>query len=430
MTDSLNASTSVGSSAGARHTADALTDSGAWGAAPSARYETLAQTWRPLFARIRESAVERDVHHRLPHEEIAWLREAGFPRLRLPRELGGSGATLPELFALLVELGAADTNVVNVLRAHLGFVEDVLNSREAQWRARWLDRLATGTLIGAGLSEAGSAKVGTFSTHLTRTADGARLNGQKFYTTGSLFADWIGVAAQEGDATVYLQVPRTAPGVEVLDDWDGFGQALTASGTARFTDVAIQPDWLRPSAERFPYAVPFYQLVHLASIAGIGRALADDVAQRVRQRDRVYSHGNAARVSEDPQILQVVGRARSAAYAARAIALQAARAIQGSHDAHEDPAAGEVQRRRADTLAHVEVDQSVSVITRLVLDASTDLFDALGASATLRTEGLDRYWRNARTISSHNPRIYRERQVGAYAVNGTAPPTSYRVGKG
>ncbi|WP_144633923.1 acyl-CoA dehydrogenase family protein [Bordetella genomosp. 13] len=411
-------------------TTDVDAGSDAWGAAPSARYEALAQPWRPLFARIRAGAVERDVRHRLPHEEIAWLREAGFARVRLPEEYGGAGATLPELFGLLVELGAADTNVVNALRAHLGFVEDVLTSHETQWRARWLDRLAAGTLIGAGLSEAGGARVGTFSTHLTRDAGGVRLDGQKFYTTGSLFADWIAVGAQDGDATVFLQVPRTAPGVEVLDDWDGFGQALTASGTARFTDVRVQPDWLRPSAERFPYAVPFYQLVHLASIAGIGRALADDVARRVRQRDRVYSHGNAARVSEDPQILQVVGRVRGAAYAARAIALQAARAIQGSHDAHADPCGDQARRLRATTLAHVEVDQSVSVITKLVLDASTELFDALGASATLRTEGLDRYWRNARTIASHNPRIYRERQVGAYAVNGTAPPTSYRVGKG
>lgn len=402
----------------------------AWGAPPSERYEALARDWRPLFARIRAGAVERDITHCLPHEEIQWLREAGFTRIRLPREQGGVGATLPELFGLLIELGAADTNVVNAVRAHLGFVEDVLTAHEAQWQAHWLDKLAAGDMIGAGLSEAGSAKVGTFATHLTRTPQGIRLNGRKFYTTGSLFADWVAVAAQDGDDTVYLQVPRTAPGVAVIDDWDGFGQALTASGTATFTDVAVEPAWIRPSSTRFPYAVPFYQLVHLASLAGIGRALADDVARRVRQRDRVYSNGNATRVADDPQILQIVGRLHSAAYAAGAVTLQAAKAIQRSYEAHQDPSANEVRRQAAHTEAHVEVDQSVSVITRLVLDASTELFDALGASATLRTEGLDRYWRNARTISSHNPRVYRERQVGAFAVTGTTPPSFYRVGKG
>lgn len=401
----------------------------AWGAPPSERYEALAATFRPVFARIRAGAVERDVQHRLPHEEIRWLREAGFTRLRLPRELSGFDATLPELFGFLTELAAADTNVVNAIRAHLGFVEDVLTAPEKDWRAHWIDRLANDELIGAGLSEASSAKVGTFGTHLTHTTTGVRLNGTKFYTTGSLFADWVAVAAQDGEETVYLQVPRNARGVEIVDDWDGFGQALTASGTARFTEVDVDPAWIRPTSTRFPYAVPFYQLVHLASLAGIGRALADDVARRVRQRDRVYSHGNAARVADDPQILQVVGRTHGAAYAAGAIAQHASKALQRSYEAHLNAQATDAQRQHANTEAHVEVDQSVSVITHLVLNASTELFDALGASATLRTAGLDRYWRNARTISSHNPRVYRERQVGAYAVNGEAPPNFYRVGR-
>lgn len=401
----------------------------AWGANPSERYETLAQTWRPVFARIRASAVERDLQHRLPHAEIGWLREAGFTRLRLPAAQGGHDATLPELFGLLVELGAADTNVVNALRAHLGFTEEVLSADPSAWRDFWLDRLAQGDLIGAGLSEAGPAKVGSFATRLATGPDGLRLDGRKFYTTGSLFADWISVAAQDdsGD-THYLQVPRRAAGVEVVDDWDGFGQALTASGTAIFTNVAIDDIWIKPGATRFPYAVPFYQLVHLASLAGIGRALAGDVAQRLRQRDRVYSHGNSASAAQDPQLLQVVGRTHAAAYTAGALTLHAAQAVQRSHDAHLQRTADSDAHEQAAAIAHVEVDQAVSVLTRVVLEASTELFDALGASATLRQAGLDRYWRNARTISSHNPRVYRERQVGDFAVNGTPPPTYYRVG--
>lgn len=401
-----------------------------WGAPPSARYEELAQAFRPVIERIRTGAVERDLHHRLPHEEIGWLRETGFTRLRLPVEYGGSGASLTELFALLIELGAADTNVVNALRAHIGFTEDVLHSPDAAWRRRWLDRLAGGDLTGSGFSETGDTKVDTFSTTLRRTGNGLRLSGRKFYTTGSLYADWINTAANdEAGELVYITVPRRAAGVEVVDDWDGFGQALTASGTAHFTDVAIDPEWINPNAGRFAYSAPFHQLVHIASLAGIGRALADDLGTRVRERDRTYSHGNAPRVADDPQILQVVGRVRSAAYAAGAIALHTAGALQRADTALRDAAASEEARAAATRAAQIEVDQSVSVVTALVLDASTHLFDALGASATLRTNGLDRYWRNARTISSHNPRVYRERQVGAFAVNGATPPNAYRTGK-
>ncbi len=401
-----------------------------WGAPPSARYEQLAQTFRPVIARVRATAVERDLQHRLPHEEIAWLREAGFTRLRLSAEYGGPDLTLSELFALLIELGAADTNVVNALRAHLGFSEDVLHASHAGWRHRWLDALARGDMIGSGFSETGDAKVGAFSTRLRRTPEGLRLAGRKFYTTGSLYADWINTAAADDDGQpVFVAVPRTAAGVEVVDDWDGFGQSLTASGTAHFSDVAIDPDWINPNGYRFAYAAPFHQMVHVASLAGIGRALADDLAARVRERDRVYSHGNAARVADDPQILQVVGRVRSAAYAAGAIALHAAGALQRADVALRSASAGEDARAAALRAAQVEVDQAVSVVSALVLDASTNLFDALGASATLRANGLDRYWRNARTITSHNPRVYRERQVGAFAVSGTAAPASYRIGK-
>lgn len=399
----------------------------AWGAGPSPQYEPLAATFRPLFAKIAARAVARDLEHALPHDEIRWLREAGFSRLRLPRDKGGLGASLPELFALLIELGAADSNVVNALRAHLGFTEDVLTSAHAEWRDPWLRRLAEDELIGSGFSETGDAKVSAFSTRLTRKGESLRLDGAKFYTTGSLFADWINVGATNvDDESVLLTVPRSARGVAVADDWEGFGQSLTASGTATFEDVEVDPAWLNPSKTRFPYSSGFYQLVHLATLAGIGRAQSDNLAQLVRERERVYSHGNGDRASLDPQVLQVAGKVRAAAYGAGAIVVQAATALQRVYDAQLSGDADATVK--ATTIAGVEVDQAVSVVTHLILDASTLLFDALGASAVKRSQGLDRYWRNARTISSHNPRIYRERQVGDYAVNGVAPPTFYRVG--
>ena len=65
----------------------------------------------------------------------------------------------------------------------------------------------------------------------------------------------------------------------------------------------------------------------------------------------------------------------------------------------------------------------------LVLQAATIAFDALGASAVRRSAALDRHWRNARTLASHNPRIYKERIVGDYAVNAAAPPPQWRIGQ-
>lgn len=396
-----------------------------WGAGPSGRYEDLAARFRPVFAEIRATAVERDRGHGLPHAEIGWLREASFTTLRLPPEAGGHGASLPELFNLLIELSQADSNVTNALRAHFGFTEDALCSSSPEWRARWIARIGAGETIGSGVSETGSAKVGQFDTVVRRRGEERVLDGRKFYTTGSLFADYIHLSAEDEDgAPVTAAVPTRAPGVAIVDDWDGFGQALTASGTARFDGVVLSPDLIKPDPARFPYAMGFFQLVHLATLAGIGRAAAEDVARLVAERTRVYSHGNAGRTADDPQVQAVVGRVRGNAYAAGAVVLKAAEALQRAHDAH----LGASEPDRATALADVEVNQAVTVVTNLVLEATTGLFDALGASAVKEGLGLDRYWRNARTIASHNPRIYRDRIVGAFAVNGAAPPRQYRVG--
>ncbi|XYD12306.1 monooxygenase (plasmid) [Methylobacterium sp. NMS12] len=398
-----------------------------WGAGPSARYEALADRFRPVFAEIRATAVERDRTRGLPHAEIGWLREANFTTLRLAAEEGGHGASLPELFALLIELSQADSNVTNALRAHFGFTEDALCSASAAWRTAWIARIGAGETIGSGVSETGPAKVGAFDT-VVRRRDGSHVvDGRKFYTTGSLFADYIHLSAEdEAGGAVTAAVPVRAPGVTIVDDWDGFGQALTASGTATFEDVVLDPALIKPDPARFPYAMAFFQLVHLATLAGIGRAAAEDVARLVAERARVYSHGNAGRAADDPQIQAVVGRVRGNAYAAGAVVLKAAESLQRVYDAHRagDGAATE----RATTLADVEVNQAVSVVTDLVLQATTSLFDALGASAVKAGLGLDRYWRNARTIASHNPRIYRDRIVGAFAVTGAPPPRQYRVG--
>ena len=398
-----------------------------WGAGPSARYEALAERFRPVFAEIRANAAERDRTRGLPHAEIGWLREAHFTTLRLAPEDGGHGASLPELFALLIELSSADSNVTNALRAHFGFTEDALCSSSPEWRTAWIARIAAGATIGSGVSETGPAKVGAFDTVVRRRDGGLVLDGRKFYTTGSLFADYIHLAAEdESGEAVTAAVPVRAPGVTIVDDWDGFGQALTASGTATFAGVVLDPDLIKPDPARFPYAMAYFQLVHLATLAGIGRAAAEDVARLVAERTRVYSHGNAGRTADDPQIQAVVGRVRGNAYAAGAIVLKAAEALERAYVAHragDGPAAD-----RAATLADVEVNQAVSVVTDLVLQATTSLFDALGASAVKAGLGLDRYWRNARTIASHNPRIYRDRIVGAFAITGATPPRQYRVG--
>ncbi|KGT93364.1 monooxygenase [Erwinia typographi] len=400
-------------------------DSG-WGSAPSTNYEQLAERFRPLFARIRQGAIERELQRQLPFEQIEWLKQSGFTALRVPPEYGGSGVTLPELFNLLTELAEADSNLVQSIRGHLGFVENVLNGENGQRREKWLPLLGRGDIVGPAWSEAGDVKQQEFSTQVRRSGKQWRLDGTKFYTTGSLYSDWIdvGITDEKGE-TAAVTVSRTADGVSVIDDWNGFGQTLTASGTAVFDNVLLTEDEIY-SESKFRYAPGFYQLIHLATLAGIGRAQSNELAGQVAARKRTYSIGNGPRVAQDPQILQVVGRVRGAAYASGAIVLKSAEALQRAFDARF--AGDEQQEVQVNAIAELEVSQSLNVVSDLILNATTIIFDALGASATLKPLALDRFWRNARTLSSHNPRIYKDRIVGDFAVNGTLPPAQWRIG--
>ncbi|EMM6761231.1 monooxygenase [Pluralibacter gergoviae] len=390
----------------------------------------LAAAFRPIFARIADGAVSRELSRTLPVEPIRWLKEAGFGTLRIPKEKGGWGASLPQLVTLLAELAAADSNIPQALRGHFAFVEDRLNQPDSPDRDRWFRRFLDGELVGNGWTETGSVKLGEVLTRLTPQAEGWRLDGEKFYSTGALYADWIDVFARRNDTQqdVIALVSTRQDAVERLDDWDGFGQRLTGSGTTRFTQARVERAHVYDFATRFRYQTAFYQHVLLATLVGIGLAVERDAAEGVKKRTRMYSHGNAAVSRDDPQVLQVVGEISSWAQAVKATALQAARALQLAYEAHAG--ADEARLAQLNEVAEIESARAQVVASELIPRAATALFSALGASDTRTGKALDRHWRNARTVASHNPVIYKARNVGGWLVNGTPPTFKWRIGEG
>ena len=399
-----------------------------WGEGPSKRYEELANNFRSVFAKIQKEALSRELNHILPVEQIQWLKDTGFTKLRLPKVNGGFDATIPELFALLIELAQADSNLPQILRIHFGFTEDVLLSKNTEFQQLWLKRIGAGQTIGSAWSEGGKEGREQFQTNLHKATDGTiHLTGKKYYTTGSLYADWIdvGVTDLNGESGSVL-IKKNSKGVNILDDWNGFGQQLTASGTAVFDNVIVNEEDILSEDIRFKYSSGYYQLVQLAIITGLGRALNYDLAAAVKQRTRNYSHANTNLIQQDPQILQIVGKIRAAVYSASAIIEKSAKSLQRAYlSAFQQNL--EIEENQ-NALAELETAQAQTVILDLMLDASTNLFDALGASATDKALGFDRYWRNVRTLASHNPRIFKDRIIGDFSVNGTLPSFQWRVG--
>lgn len=393
-------------------------------------YAALAAHFRPIFARIAEGTVARERERILPHQPISWLKAAGFGTVRIPKEKGGWGASLPQLFQLLTELAEADSNLPQALRAHFAFVEDRLNQPDSAERDRWFGRFIDGELVGSGWTEIGTVKLGDVITRVMPGENGWTLSGEKFYSTGALFADWIDVYARRNDnhGDVIALVNTHQPGVTCEDDWDGFGQRLTGSGTTRFDNAHVEQEPIYDFATRFRYQTAFYQHVLLATLAGIGRAVARDGAQAVAARNRVYSHGNGGVARQDAQILQVIGEITSLAFAVEATVIRATHSLQSAYVAHLS--SDEAQVVAANVLAEAEAGQAQVIASELVTRAATELFNALGASDTRVSKALDRHWRNARTVSSHNPVVYKARDIGDWKVNGTAPTGIWQIGRG
>jgi alkylation response protein AidB-like acyl-CoA dehydrogenase len=382
-----------------------------------------------LLARVHEGAEEREREVKAPFEAIGWIKEAGLGRLRIPVPEGGGGASLRELFATVIALAEADSNVAHILRTHYWFVEQQLVSADPDDRARGLALLNSGALVGNGFSEQSKRPVGLyFDTAFTPDPNGGyRLDGEKFYSTGTLYSDYTQIwAAAPNGRIAGAVIPIDREGVTVEGDWDGFGQRLTATGTTRLSNVHVAEDEYfdlgEPDGEQPPtYNGAFLQLYLQAVTAGVLRSVRNDAVALANRRARNFSHAAVPQSpSDDRQVLQVVGEIASSAFAAEAIVLVAAERLQDAYDSVVD-GAPTAETAEAAQLAAAEAKVAVDGFSYAT---AAKLFDVGGASATQSIYNLDRHWRNVRTISTHNPTFLKASAIGDNLANGASFPAN------
>lgn len=403
----------------------------ATGQKPATNYAELTQRYGEVFRRIAEGAVDREKERILPYEQVEWLRHAGFGALRVPHDLGGEGVDAPTLFRLLTDLAAADPHVAHLWRGHFAFLENRLSSGDQADREFWAAEVVENhAIIGNAQSEQGIESWEKQTTELTRHDDGRlTISGQKYYSTGTLFADWVNVTARFGEEFASFPVRTDAPGVLRLDDWDGFGQRLTGTGTTKFERTPVDERHVSvhsASKRAVTHMIGFYQLHLLSVIAGIGRRAVDDIVEHIRASKRQpLGSVPGTTPATDPLNQAVIGRASAKVKAVRASVLDAAEELERAWQARLD----EQEAEGAANAANLAVYQSQVVVIPLVLEATTSIFDATGASSTSVSKVLDRHWRNVRTISSHNPLPRKEQWVGCYELLGELPyPWTSRTG--
>ncbi|SBS75116.1 Pesticide degrading monooxygenase [uncultured Mycobacterium sp.] len=381
-----------------------------------------------LLAQITSGAKDRDLNDENPFDQVNALKQAGFGTLRLPAELGGPNLTVRQLFSAVIDVASADPIVAHIFRTHCWFVEERLRTFSESRSRQWLAKVAEGRIVGNAFSEKGSNAVGSlvFNTRLLPVPGGFRLTGEKYYSTGTLFADYLTVTATtDHDSVATVIVPADRDGVRLVDDWDGFGQRRTGTGTTAFTSVDVAPDEVLTDTPYDADQVPTVQYAALqlyihAVVAGVLHTIVDDGVELLRSRTRSFSHALTESPVDDPLYQRQLGELASTAAIARAAVLDAASVIEAATDSVRDGVpdadlAAEAQLRVAKVKVHLD---------DVAPEAATRLLELGGASAASRQRNLDRHWRNIRTITLHNPVAYKARVVGQNLLHGTPIPAN------
>jgi alkylation response protein AidB-like acyl-CoA dehydrogenase len=371
-----------------------------------------------LLPEIAAGAAARERDRVMPYEWVRSIAEEGLYTFRVPKRFGGPGGSVRDVIRFVIDLASVDSNIAQSLRPGFGFIESLLWADDADVFERWLPRVKAGEVFGNAGWERGGPN-GKITARLTRDGDGYRVSGTKYYSTGALYADWVGSFALDEDGKeVSFVVPRDRPGLQLVDDFDAMGQRLTASGTTVFDRVEVRPDELRPpmSRDRRTPIPALYQLFLAAVEAGIAKNAFTDAVHFTQNHARPIKHSTATRSVDDPYVQESIGQIAANAYAADAVVIRAADAL--------DAAWSGGLSNALLTTAAIEVAQAQFFAVQAALKASELLFDVGGATTTSRDHNLDRHWRNARTVANHNPRQWKAAVIGNYHLTGAQPPTT------
>jgi SfnB family sulfur acquisition oxidoreductase len=383
-------------------------------------------TARALAAEFAAGAAARDRKRELPFHEMDRLSASGLLAITVPAEYGGADLAPSTVTDVIRILATGDPNIAQIPHSHFVYVNLLRLAGSAEQLGHYSRKLLRGARIANAQAERNGPTAADVATTLTPVDEGFRVDGTKYYCTGSVFADILTVLTRlddpdgrsglpEGQYVAFL--PADSAGVEIVDDWDALGQRTTASGTIVFDGVTVDPGQLiaRAAAVNAPTGYgAFAQLMHAAIDLGIARGALDAATSFAQEKTRPWFEAGVTRAIDDPLLVQRFGELGvtvRAAEAAFAVAGQALDSVLG----------GPPNAERA-------AESSLAVATAKILaddagnEVSSALFELCGTRSTAADLNLGHFWRNARTHTVHDPIRWKYQHIGRALLHGTPPP--------
>ncbi|WP_297004593.1 acyl-CoA dehydrogenase family protein [uncultured Corynebacterium sp.] len=388
----------------------------------STTVESLLGKAGDLAAHFAAGAPERERTRRSPVEEFDEIHRSGILAATVPTEFGGPGGA-PSVGAEIVRiLSTADGSIGQVPQNHFAFVRWIGAAGTAEQKERLFAEVLNGGHIANAQAERHGRTAADTATTLTYQGDGTwLLRGTKYYATGSPFATYLAVTAtvdEDADGVTpgvwAAFIPKASPGITVVDDWDAVGQRLTGSGTVTLDNVVVTTGDLI-SRDRV-WAAGGYgaysQLLHVGIDTGIARGTLTTGLDIARRLARPWTDAEVERAVDDPLTLQNAGELEVAVFGAEAAFASAGRAVDELLSGERDD--------RAEVSLHVA--KAKIIADAAVLTVSTHVFELTGTRATAPDLQLDRFWRNARTHTLHDPVRWKKQHIGRYVLRGQEPP--------
>jgi SfnB family sulfur acquisition oxidoreductase len=363
------------------------------------------------------SASERDRARAKPIAELDAFSQSGLWSINVPKAFGGPEVSYVTLAKVIEIISAADPSIGQIPQNHLGVIAAIRTVSEPKQQRELFDEVLKGVRFGNAFSEFKSKRAADFETTFVERGDHVIVTGEKFYSTGALFAHLVPIVALDDQGHAWYAIAdRDAPGLTVLDDWSAFGQRATFSGTTLIDNVRVPKSHLVPGYKGYDHPTAdgaIFQIIQAAVDTGIARNAIEETIALVRGKARAWVDSAAERASDDPYTIQAVGDLVLRLHAAQALLDIAGRAVDRAVEA---PSQGSVAE------AQVAVAEAKVLSTEIAIAATNKLFELVGARSTLAELNLDRHWRNARTHTLHDPVRWKYAILGNYHLNGVNPP--------
>ena len=364
-----------------------------------------------------EGRDQRDQNRQLPFAEVELFSQKGLGGIRIPQTFGGafvSNKTLAQVFRIINKADSSVGQIPQNQIALLNMIDILGNEQQKQFI---FNEILNGKRLANGGPERNTKDTKTLSTILNIENGRYYVDGEKFYSTGSSFAHWLAIKALHPEGYVVLTiVDATAQGVEVIDNWNGFGQRTTSSGTVKLQRVEVDPLLIfdeRKLAEDVNYRGAFSQLMQVAIDVGIAEAAFEDTLSAVKKA-RPIVDAQVEKASFEHYTLQEVGKSAVLLDAAILLLDEAAEYLD------ELDQLSVVSAEQA-AKASILVAEAKVYANDAALQISEKLLELGGSRSSLSQHNLDQHWRNARVHTLHDPIRWKLHALGNYYLNNTFP---------